>query len=173
MSKRIINFRGLRFTIVSTIVFIISIFSLAVILGDIAINNQKTEAAAKASATEIGNQIVMNYENYLNSMFNTITYLEVELMNNSEDSKIASLFEIVQKSRSDIVNIILCNSEGENIVSTGISLTILPESIKMQFGSSSKYSFSSPYMIDGEYKILVGKMICIALVEILNMVFYL
>ena len=159
MSKRIVNFRSLRFTIVSTIVLIISIFSLAVLLGDITINNQRTENAAKESATEIGNQIVMNYENYLNSMFNTITYLEVELMNNSEDTKLYELFEVVQKSRSDIVNIILCDTEGEAKVSTGISLTILPEKIKSQFGSSSKYSFSSPYMIDGEYKVLVGKMI--------------
>lgn len=159
MSKRRINFRSLRFAIVHAIVFPVLIFSVIVLLGDISLNNYRTENQAKNSATEIGNQIVMNYENYLSSMFNTITYLEVELMNNSELEVINNRFDVVKNSRADIVNIILCNEEGKTMVSTGLSLHETPDNIKSQYGSSSKYTFSSPYMIDGEYKILVGKMI--------------
>ena len=160
MSKRIIlRMRSLKFTIINAIILTISILVIVVILGDIMINNNRTKDAAKSSATEIGNQVVMNYENYLSSMFNTITYLEVELMNHSDIETIKNRFDVVQKSRTDIVNVILCDINGETIASTGLSLHVTPENIKEEYGSSSKYSFSSPYMIDGEYKILVGKMI--------------
>ncbi len=160
MPKRIINnMRSLKFTIINAIILTISILVIVVILGDIMINNNRTKEAAKSSATEIGNQVVMNYENYLSSMFNTITYLEVELMNHSDIETIKNRFDVVQKSRTDIVNVILCDIDGETIASTGLSLHVTPENIKEEYGSSSKYSFSSPYMIDGEYKILVGKMI--------------
>ena len=160
MSKRIIlRMRSLKFTIINAIILTISILVIVVILGDIMINNNRTKEAAKSSATEIGNQVVMNYENYLSSMFNTITYLEVELMNHSDIETIKNRFDVVQKSRTDIVNVILCDINGETIASTGLSLHVTPENIKEEYGSSSKYSFSSPYMIDGEYKILVGKMI--------------
>jgi two-component system sensor histidine kinase YesM len=151
--------RSLKFTIINAIILTISILVIVVILGDIMINNNRTKEAAKSSATEIGNQVVMNYENYLSSMFNTITYLEVELMNHSDIETIKNRFDVVQKSRTDIVNVILCDINGETIASTGLSLHVTPENIKEEYGSSSKYSFSSPYMIDGEYKILVGKMI--------------
>ncbi len=160
MPKRIINnMRSLKFTIINAIILTISILVIVVILGDIMINNNRTKEAAKSSATEIGNQVVMNYENYLSSMFNTITYLEVELMNHSDIETIKNRFDVVQKSRTDIVNVILCDIKGETITATGLSLHVTPENIKEEYGSSSKYSFSSPYMIDGEYKILVGKMI--------------
>lgn len=160
MPKRIINnMRSLKFTIINAIILTISILVIVVILGDIMINNNRTKEAAKSSATEIGNQVVMNYENYLSSMFNTITYLEVELMNHSDIETIKNRFDVVQKSRTDIVNVILCDIDGETITATGLSLHVTPENIKEEYGSSSKYSFSSPYMIDGEYKILVGKMI--------------
>lgn len=160
MPKRIINnMRSLKFTIINAIILTISILVIVVILGDIMINNNRTKEAAKSSATEIGNQVVMNYENYLSSMFNTITYLEVELMNHSDIETIKNRFDVVQKSRTDIVNVILCDINGETITATGLSLHVTPENIKEEYGSSSKYSFSSPYMIDGEYKILVGKMI--------------
>lgn len=160
MPKRIIlHMRSLKFTIINAIILTISILVIVVILGDIMINNNRTKEAAKSSATEIGNQVVMNYENYLSSMFNTITYLEVELMNHSDIETIKNRFDVVQKSRTDIVNVILCDINGETITATGLSLHVTPENIKEEYGSSSKYSFSSPYMIDGEYKILVGKMI--------------
>ncbi len=159
MSKRRINFRSLKFTIISAIVFSVLVFAIAILIGDISINNSRTKNEAKNSATEIGNQVVLNYENYLNSMFNTITYLEVELMNNSDPDVIQNRFNVIQKSRTDIVNIILCNTEGETMISTGFSLHSSPTNIKEVYSSPSKYAFSSPYMIDGEYKILVGKTI--------------
>nr|MCR5231652.1 histidine kinase [Acholeplasmatales bacterium] len=157
MSKRKINIKSLKFAILMAIVLGVSIFSTTVLLGDIFVNNNRTETAAKNSATEIGNQVVMNYENYLTSMFNTITYLEVELMNNSDIEVVKNRFEVVQKSRNDIVNIILCDTNGNSMLSTGLTLNTTPEDIKNDYGHSSKYTFSSPYMIDGEYKILVGK----------------
>jgi two-component system sensor histidine kinase YesM len=160
MSKRrIINFKSLKFAILRAIVLSVSLLSIVVIARDIAINTNRTEEQAKNSSSEIGNQVVMNYENYLNSKFNTITYLEVELMNHNDLNVIKNRFDIIQKSRTDIVHIILCNIDGETMASTGLSLHSSPDNIKQIYGSSSKYSFSSPYMIDGEYKILVGNMI--------------
>ena len=157
--RRIINLKSLRFAITATIVFCVTAFSLVVLLGDITINNNRTENAAKTSATEIGSLVVLNYENYLDSMFNTITYLEVELMNTSDKDVVLNHFEVIKKSRADIINVILCDVSGGTLISTGLSLHRSPEDIESRFSSSSKYSFSDPYMINGEYKILVGKRI--------------
>ena len=159
MSNRKINFRSLRFAIVGAIVMAVSLFSLIVLIGDSILNNNRTEENAKTTATDIGDQILMNYENYLSSMFNTFTYLEVELMNYSDMDIISNRFEVIKKSRNDIVNVILCDEEGNIKLHTGLSLYSMPKNTIKEFGSSSKYTFSSPYMIDGEYKILVGKMI--------------
>ena len=92
-------------------------------------------------------------------MFNTITYLEVELMNTGEVNVIKNRFDVIRKSRNDIVNVVLCDINGEYILSTGITLDLSSKEIKEKFQSSSQYTFSSPYVTEGEYKILVGKMI--------------
>ena len=62
--RRIIHIHSLKFAIVEVIVICVSLFSMVIFLGDISINNDRTETNAKNSAIDIGNQIVMNYENY-------------------------------------------------------------------------------------------------------------
>ena len=55
--RRIIHIHSLKFAIVEVIVICVSLFSMVIFLGDISINNDRTETNAKNSAIDIGNQI--------------------------------------------------------------------------------------------------------------------
>lgn len=116
---------------------------------------------------EISRQIVHNYDNYISTIIDTYNGIQVKIDNvdikaNTEATK--STLEDFLLFKTDITNLSLFSLEGE-LYATTTNLIYDKEQVVYQawferaIKEPSLIFFSNPYIIDGDFRILVSKVV--------------
>jgi len=143
----------------SILIPIISIFFFSLLLATTTtfLSYQKTTSDfAKESSKEINKQIVLNFDNYIESVINTLNYIQQQTVVYGLDDNNDVLFDIYKQAadvQPDIESVVLLDINGNVLVSSSykaISLENLTYRNWFIEATSDKsiYHFSSPHIQD-------------------------
>ncbi|MGL1891008.1 MAG: sensor histidine kinase [Spirochaetaceae bacterium] len=85
--------------------------------------SSRTNALIESQSREINKQIVLNYENYINSVIDTANYIQFSALNmdiSDSYNKLQNIFELNTTIKKDVVSIFLFDRHGKKIIGNEI-----------------------------------------------------
>lgn len=155
MSNRVKGFSIAQSIILFTIGIVVFSLSTVTIIESVAFSNSTYEIV-ESSSKEINKQIIMNYENYIDSVINTANYIQektVEFGLKNRTNQLNEIYLNATEVQEDIVSIILVNLSGE-IIASSTDSPITEDSITQKnwyvdaIQEPTIYHFSSPHNQD-------------------------
>ena len=159
--------RSIEFNILVSCLSIMVGFALLLSLLSINSFSEFVNNTSEEQTKEISRQIVYNYDNYISKIIDAYNGVQVKIDNVDvgEDADITrGYLEDSLLFKTDITNISLFSLDGELYSSTS-SLDFIPEDIVQQawfqkaINEPSLLFFSNPYLIDGDFRIIVSKIV--------------
>ncbi|WP_187759659.1 cache domain-containing sensor histidine kinase [Thiospirochaeta perfilievii] len=89
-----------------------------------AVFSSRTEDLIESQSREINKQIVLNYENYINSVIETANYIQFSSLSMDVDKnfeKLQDIFNYNTSIKKDVVSIFLFSNNGEKVLGTDLN----------------------------------------------------
>jgi len=89
-----------------------------------AVFSSRTEDLIESQSREINKQIVLNYENYINSVIETANYIQFSSLSMDVDNnfeKLQDIFTYNTSIKKDVVSIFLFSNNGEKVLGTDLN----------------------------------------------------
>lgn len=143
-------------SITTSTILIVVLSLLTVSIGSFLNFNASTSGIIESTSKEINKQIILNYENYIDSVINTANYIQVKTVEYGIDNRYEELTDVYAQAadlQQDIVSIVLIDIAGNEVVnSSNKSLTNNDITLKSWYIDAitdpAIFHFSSPHNQD-------------------------
>jgi two-component system sensor histidine kinase YesM len=157
------NKKSIAFQITTSTLLIFLLFLIPTIIIFGFTFSSETRKVVKTQTNEISRQIVYNFENYFNRMINISNALQTRLNNsniNSDLDDIKEYFTNIQSVSAEIIDISLFDINGASIISSELDDSN-SSWFKDALDNPTIHIFSSPYVENGIYRMIISKVISI------------
>jgi len=112
---------SIRQNILYTTILIVFIALFTIVATDIITFNNSTEQIIESSSSEINKQVILNFENYIDSVISTGNYIQeqtVEFGLNDNSEELTAVYESAADIQEDVVSITLLDLQGDVVISS-------------------------------------------------------
>ena len=143
-------------SILITMIFIAMLSLTTISLTTIFTNQKTTSEIVEDSSKEINKQIILNFNNYIDSVINTVNYIQQKTIEHGlkeDNESLASIYSEASAVVTDIESIVLIDITGNFVVSSTLKNPSSEDITKKDWylsaiSDDSIYHFSSPHIQD-------------------------
>jgi len=154
--RRLLRNLSISQSILITTIFIALLSLTTISITTIFTNQKTTSEIVEASSKEINKQIILNFDNYIESVISTVNYIQQKTLEHglrNDNEALSDIYSAASDVQTDIESIVLIDITGNFVISSNLKNPSTEDITKKDWYASaisddSIYHFSSPHIQD-------------------------